>query len=94
MRGFSKDTKVVIVRQPSLNEEQLRDAFAVGETTLWWRGVTQRIHYYIDESQDNARSACGDNNTMATAAAVGAVDSLKELLADLEQRRQDAIKNQ
>ena len=94
MSRFSKDAQIVILRQAPLNSEQLRDAFCVGDSMLWWRAVTERIQFFIDVSQDNARSACGDNNPMATSAAVGAVDVLKDLLADFEKRRQDATKNQ
>ena len=91
---FGKDTpRVLVIRSGErLNDEQMKDAFAVGETVLWWRAIIQIIEDYRLTSADNGYSACGENNPMGTAAAVGAHDVLSNLLNDLSKRREQAMK--
>lgn len=88
-----RSNPVIIVSQPPLNKEQLRDAFDVSDTNPLWLAITQRIIEFRKESQGNEAAACGENNPLAMAAAVGAVDALETLLMDLEAQRAASNKN-
>ena len=83
---------VLVIPGPKLSKEEARTAFAIGEGTVFWRGLMQRIEEFRAESQANAAAACGDNNNLGMAAAVGAVDVLQTLMLDLQAKRREATK--
>lgn len=90
--GEEFERPCVIVQQKTMNDEELRVAFCVGQETPWFKAVLQRIEFMRQESADNAAKHVSRNNALAAAGASGAYEILTSLMLDLEQKRSDAVK--
>jgi len=81
------DTKVIVVQDGLLSEDQITSSLRVSETVMWWRAVVQLIEKYRNDATGQAAASAGGNNPLAMAANVGAHTALTALLDDLETRR-------
>jgi hypothetical protein len=81
------ETRVIVLEQGLLSEDQMTSALRVSENTMWWRALIQRIEAFRDEATQQAAASAGGNNPLAMAANCGAHTALTALLDDLETRR-------
>ena len=81
------DTKVIVLQDGLLSEDQMTSALRVSETMMWWRAIVQLIEKYRTDATQQAAASAGANNPLAMAANVGANTALTALLDDLETRR-------
>ena len=78
---------VVIDAGEPLTDEQMKIAFHVGDSVLWWRALVQLINVYRMEYAASAAQNATMNNPLAMANDVGSFEALSGLLNDLEERR-------
>ena len=74
-----------------IDEEGLRQAFAVSENILWWRGIMQTLETRRQECVDNAGAAAFYNNELQMAKKIGGAEILGEVIADLQKLRKKSV---
>ncbi len=79
--------KVIVQTWEPLSDLEIDQAFKGCENTQWWRGLLQLIAQLQREHSDAAKGWIAANNALGVARDNGAVESLDELLSDLERRR-------
>lgn len=82
---------VVINIGKDMTEAELLSAFAVGPETPWFRAVIQQIEDVRVDALRAAASHGATNNPLAMAGAVGAYESLTNLLSNLNELREEAV---
>jgi hypothetical protein len=85
--AFGKSTQLIVRRGDELSEQVLDQAFAVSDSTLWYRAVVQLIDNLRQEHLRLAPGWADTNNTLAMARECGAAEALSGLLIELEERR-------
>ena len=87
-----KEVMVVNLTTVPIGKEELRVAFAVSESILWWKALMMTLETRRQESVDAASAAAVANNELRMAAAVGAAQMLGEVIADLQKLRKESTK--
>ncbi len=85
--AFGKSTQLIVRRGEELTEAQMNQAFAISESTPWYRALLQLIDESRQEFGRTAATRTDDNNALAMARDMGAYEALSGLLVDLEERR-------
>jgi len=85
--------KVLLVNLTTLpiGEGELRTAFAVSESILWWRALMQTLEVRRQECVDAAGAAGFKDNTLQMAKKVGAAEVLGEVISDLQKLRKRSV---
>jgi hypothetical protein len=83
----NKSTQLVVRRGDELNDEEIDRAFAVSDSTSWYRAVVQLVDNLRQEHVRLAPTWADSNNALAMARENGAAEALSGLLIELEDRR-------
>lgn len=88
------EDKVLLVNLTTLpiGPAELRTAFAVSESILWWRALMQTLEVRRQECVDAAAAAAGTRDlTLLMAKKVGAAEALGDVILDLQKLRRKSV---
>lgn len=84
--------KTLILPFQALNDEQMRQAFAVSSENPFWKAILQKIESMRQDSAHQAAGCVAVGKTIEMAGACGAFEILTSLLMELETERQASVK--
>ena len=80
--------RVIVLSGTSLTEVEINEAFrGLPDEHPIWKSLCQLIVQFETEFVNSAAANAGTNNALAMARDVGAYESLRDLLSELDRRR-------
>lgn len=85
--GNKQPQQLIIQLGAPMTEAQMNEAFAVSDSTPWFRALVQLVDTHRQQFSETAPGWANTNNALGMARDNGAMEALSGLLIELENRR-------